>query len=523
MKALKNKKIVSVLLTMSVIMILLLTGPASAVRLGLNFDSGDNPEITKGETLGFTVSADLEKINEKDELINENSAFIVEISKNGESVAACSFDLQGNRGECNSSEFPTIVANNNAEYIDDGDYYLYGYGFGYGYGLDNSSRYQYLNDTYSDEYGSGAGYGYMPRYDYTTEPYGELSYDLSWKTSTTGSYEMTVLMQTPTGTNNVTNKTDFFVFELEESKSFTVASSDDPDDPDDTPDSPSPGGPGEIPPTDDTEENATVPAYQNILDNVIANKNVPEDVKEKLTTIAEKLKNILPKGQTDVFVGDEIKNLGNIMQLQEMMGTDDIESVMVNELDREDRSLGDMPEEIKESVLQKLKEKGNNKFLFDRSDVKKKTKVTTVTTNDGETKSLVDVTYEVSTGDHVVEVPKTLAATASEIQGVFEVIEEDPILLFEGTETIEMGFATDVDKVEALDSEADNVRIASLEEDQPVEAISTPDEGNQTVPPTDDTGFGVLVGVLLLIVIIGAVAVVVYSRTRGNKPDFEVK
>ncbi|MGM5488249.1 MAG: hypothetical protein ACQESG_04835 [Nanobdellota archaeon] len=540
MKVLKNKKIVSVLLTLSVITILLLTGPASAVRLGIHLD---NDEVTEGNNLDFTVSVDLEEIDSKEELINENSSMMVFIRENAdrnidEGVTGCLFDLAGNPLNASSCDGSfSIIANNNAN-MRTGDYFGYGYGsvagYGYGPGYDADGNvyppaYYYLNVSgFGPGYGSGSGYGYMPGYGYATEPYGELSYDISWKTPSAGTYYVDAVLVTPTAAN------ESFIYPVTDMKQFTVNADSGDGDPDDGGSEDggddSTGG-GGLPPPMDEEENKTVPAHQNILNNVIANKNVPDKVKEKLTAIAEKLQNIVTGAKsTQVFVGEEVNRLGNVMQLQEMMGAgpDDIESVMVNEMGEKAQNNAGMSDEIKDLVTQKLQDKAKGKFLNKVSNVKKKTKVTTVTTKDGETKSLVEVTYEVRAGDHVVEVPKTLAATASEIQGEFEVIEEDPILLFEGTDSIEMGFATDVEKVESVDSEADNVKIASLEEDKPVKAISTPTEetgedGNATTPQKDDGGLGWLVGVLLLIVIIGAVAVVVYSRTRGNKPDFQVK
>ncbi|MFO7710980.1 MAG: hypothetical protein R6V53_04405 [Candidatus Woesearchaeota archaeon] len=524
-------------------MILLLPAPASALRLGLNFNAGDNPEIAPGETLGFTVSADLEKINNNEEVINTDSTIQVVILDDGEPVTDCSFDLEGNLQDCDEADFPLLVGNNNANHITDGTYYLYGYGKESGQGNEPAS-YKYIN--FFKGYSSGEGYGYMPGYGYN-DSYGELSYDIAWKTGEPGNYEVAVYLITPT------NRNEYFVFQSEEPKFFTVKASasnlseDISEEPsenlsedisdsnmsDSMPDNVSTDLSDNVSDGDDEsignetaaeEANATVSASQNVLDNALANKNVPEDVKERLALVAENLENIISRSKTDVFAGDEVNNLGNIMQLQDLMA-DDIELVVVNELEREDKTLGDMPDEVKESVLQKV-EGGENKFLFDRSDVRKKAKVTTVMTQAGEARSLVELTFEVSAGDHVVEIPKALAANASEIQGVFKVIEEDPILLFEDTDTIEMSLATDVDKVEELDSEADNIRIASLEEDQPVQAIETPDEGNETT--SDETaplgsGFEWLVGVLLLIVILGAIVLVVYSRTRGNKPDFEVK
>lgn len=187
-------KLISVLLTVIVLAVLIFSGPASAVVLKVDAPAivGETNEVT------FTTSVDIES----DENIPINS-LRVDITKEGESSPEfqCSFDLDGNKGTCDSS-FGTITLVNKHGYQSGA---RWGYGFGY------SDSYVYTYDNVS--FGTGSGYGYTAGYSDTN---GEISYTIAWTA--------------PSVSSDTNYEIDFFAVATNGTTSFTYATSSSGDD-----------------------------------------------------------------------------------------------------------------------------------------------------------------------------------------------------------------------------------------------------------------------------------------------------
>src|SRR3989344_1480059 len=108
-------KINSVVITSIVIILLIASGPAQALTLGINIS---NSEYTRGQTINLLLSADITK----DEFTNiQKFTFTLK----GTNTFDCEFDLNGTE----ISSCPGISIEN----IEKPDF-NFGYGYGYGYG-----------------------------------------------------------------------------------------------------------------------------------------------------------------------------------------------------------------------------------------------------------------------------------------------------------------------------------------------------------------------------------------------------
>ena len=140
-----KSKIFAVVLSMFILGLLVISGPAQAFILGL---SVADDTVTKGDNAVFTASVDIKSGErlpiDKLKLVIDNNI-------------VCVFDVNGNViGECEGIDINLISNSVSGEYgYGYGNYgYGYGYNFGYGYGYSNGELvYEIIVD--SDNYSIG--------------------------------------------------------------------------------------------------------------------------------------------------------------------------------------------------------------------------------------------------------------------------------------------------------------------------------------------------------------------------------
>jgi len=165
----KTSKIISLLITVFVVALLVFSGPASAVEIGVKNISPDDPEV--GDSVTFQVYVDIET-NERVPIKN--------LTLTIDGIVECSFDVDGNNlTACSGLSIEKLT---NPEYNQGA---LFGYGYGYNY---TSGSYETANQTFD----YGYGYGYQTGYNYATDSQAELTYNVTWNTTgiSAGSYDI---------------------------------------------------------------------------------------------------------------------------------------------------------------------------------------------------------------------------------------------------------------------------------------------------------------------------------------------
>ncbi|KAF5421805.1 MAG: hypothetical protein C5S45_03190 [Candidatus Methanocomedens sp.] len=151
-KSTKKKGIISVSLTLFIILMLVFSGPASAVRIQMESPSGN---IYLGETVTFKVHVEFQT----HDLIPISTINITNLPKGDLSFSADGTKLSG------SDDYNVTLTNNAAAY--QGGYY------GYGYDYDNNSWHNFRLG-----YGYGYDYGYGYGYDSTVSAPSKLTYEI---------------------------------------------------------------------------------------------------------------------------------------------------------------------------------------------------------------------------------------------------------------------------------------------------------------------------------------------------------
>lgn len=161
-KASKKAKILSVILTISIITLLIIIGPAQALTLSLNAFSNSNP--IKGDIITTQASIDVRA----DERIQFNN---ITLTLNGDDY--CSFLVNGTiLSGCNGMTI-SLVSSNTSN------------GYGYGY-----------------QYGYNYGYGYQSGYSN-----GEFKYEISLNTSSLADGTYDIKLKTSLNTHNYSSST----------------------------------------------------------------------------------------------------------------------------------------------------------------------------------------------------------------------------------------------------------------------------------------------------------------------------
>jgi len=169
----KSSKVVSIFLTFVVLGILLFSGPAQAIVLGVTDISTTIPN--EGGEVSFLANLDLHT-NDRIPLTN-----VTVNIKNSTGVIAetCTFNLEGtNLTSCVNFSISKLSGNYNYSST------LSGYGYGYGYNS-SSGSYSYINQSFGYGYGYLAGYGSN---DFNTSiTSGEFIYNITWTTPSVSS------------------------------------------------------------------------------------------------------------------------------------------------------------------------------------------------------------------------------------------------------------------------------------------------------------------------------------------------
>jgi len=165
-------------ITVFVITLLILSGPASAITLGLDNFSSITPD--EDSEVSFLAKVDL---HTNDRIPLTNVTVLIKYS-NGTAVpnASLTFDLAGNiiSPTDNSSSLEVQVVSSQE------DYSASTAGYGYGYGYDFTDTTTYHNTSFGYGYKSSAGYGYDSFTDNINSgsgaTSGEFVYNITWET-----------------------------------------------------------------------------------------------------------------------------------------------------------------------------------------------------------------------------------------------------------------------------------------------------------------------------------------------------
>jgi len=153
----KQKKsfVASTLITLFIVAMLIISGPASAVIVKIVGLDGES--ITSGASKTFNITVTLES---HDRFV-PISDFSLNISKSGTTVAQCKFDTAGTELSPCDDAITNILAisSPDASHVGNGSGYGWdNYSSGYGFGYNFSEGYGWKGSGYG--YGNGSGYGY---------------------------------------------------------------------------------------------------------------------------------------------------------------------------------------------------------------------------------------------------------------------------------------------------------------------------------------------------------------------------
>ncbi|NOR47641.1 MAG: PGF-pre-PGF domain-containing protein [Methanosarcinaceae archaeon] len=156
-KSTKKKGIISVSLTLFIILMLVFSGPASAVRIQMESPSGN---YNLGDPVTFKVHVEFQT----HDLIPISTINVTNLPKGDLSFSADGTQLSG------SDDYDVTLTENTAAYQRG-----YGYGYGYGYDYDDNS---WHNFRLGYGYGYGYDYGYGYGYDSTVSGPSKLTYEI---------------------------------------------------------------------------------------------------------------------------------------------------------------------------------------------------------------------------------------------------------------------------------------------------------------------------------------------------------
>ncbi|MBI2549290.1 PGF-pre-PGF domain-containing protein [Candidatus Woesearchaeota archaeon] len=169
-RRLKRQNLFSLFLTLSIIFMLLLSGPVSGIQVGVTNISDTTPNESSAVT--FQVYVDLTYQGENVPIENMTVALT---NIGGLTNYTCTFNTAGtNLSACSGL---TITKLNQVNYG-------YGYMWGYGYGYIYSTGQTVSGNT---SFGYGYGYGYLEGYGYDNSNGSELFYNVSWTTPSVSS------------------------------------------------------------------------------------------------------------------------------------------------------------------------------------------------------------------------------------------------------------------------------------------------------------------------------------------------
>jgi hypothetical protein len=166
----KKRSVISVFITLIIITMLILSGPVSAVQVGIGTPSTSTPG--ESSTVSFVVYVDIQT-NER--IPVQNLTLVIDDSGTDN---LCYFLPDGTELSGPLCGNVTITQLYALTWANATNYYGYGYGYGYSAG---SWSYGYSNTTFYSS-SNGYGYGYTSGYSYSANTKAELMYNVSWTT-----------------------------------------------------------------------------------------------------------------------------------------------------------------------------------------------------------------------------------------------------------------------------------------------------------------------------------------------------
>jgi len=219
-----SSKIISGILTLIIIGILLFSGPAKAITLGITDISDTTPN--EESTVSFLAKID---IHTNDRIPLTNITVNMKNSS-GDIADTCTFNLAGvNLTACTNFNIANLHSNYNYSAS------LSGYGYGYGYDS-NSGTYTNINQSFGYGYGYLAGYGYNTFNETINSGTGattaEFIYNVTWTTPSVAAdstYSIQLMAYANDGTNTAryytkTDSSDITVQNVEAATTTTTTS-----------------------------------------------------------------------------------------------------------------------------------------------------------------------------------------------------------------------------------------------------------------------------------------------------------
>jgi hypothetical protein len=245
-------------------------------------------------------------------------------------------------------------------------------------------------------------------------------------------------------------------------------------------------------------------------------------IKNRVKNTCNQMKNIIEKARE----GSVTTNTSQFQEQMKHMGLENVEAVMTNTMEEEDIT----PNGLSEKIREEIKEKIGDKEFKELGNIKRDVKVTTFINKDGTSISLIEISYEVQVGDYVIEIPKSVAASAEEIQGNFDVLVNDPVLMFSNTDSIEFAVESNTNEVEGKLNESIAVSKAEAIEEKETEPEPTPpeeEEGEEEaepepptpIPPKDEEeekGSLVWLWILLIATVIAIVLTIIHRKAKKS-------
>lgn len=427
----------STLITAILMIFLIVSGPVSAILVQI---TGIDSSVAKNELIDFNVTIDIEDAAEHLPLMHANLLFN---TSDGTYDDMCKIGTDKS-SNCTYITVSDILYEASLEYG-------YGYGYGYDYG-------------YSADYSSGYGYGYG--YNSST---GTITFKLRLNTTDlpVGSASLKAEVVSGTSANNHIFSSKFTDF------SIATSAGDDTGDDDSGSSSSSSSTSGAAPPASGTDDEQTDEEQAEVIvDEIVAAdvlEQLSEEVKEDVISLIEGIVDFVEDSVESIDViteSEQIKStlaegLSGIMEGQLDFSFDDIALVTMVKLEEEQMAMEELSPAVKAQIEEELKQTLNNDdlTLIKQADVRKTVTVVQMKTKDGETKTILKLEYKTYMGDHVINIPKTVATTSDDLIGSFIVLNRDPVLLFRNTDTISFSVAAESEDIETLSNAADDVAI----------------------------------------------------------------
>jgi hypothetical protein len=434
-----KNKIISTILSIAVVLMLIFSGPVRAITLGIEIE---DEEVAAGEAVEITAKVDLHS----NDIVPENLNFTI-IIEDESNTYTCVFDIEGNKLTA-CPDFDVTSSGHNLIYYDTNTS-LSGYGYGYG------DEYTTLTTSFGYGYGYGYSYGYgYDDYSTSLKEDAEMTFKIIWTTPKVDEetdYSVSLEAKMNGGGNDFTYTTL-----LDNQGSFTVSPEEEPRG------SYFIGLKPHIPDYDKKVKQLTDGLFLHIKNHVKGTCN--------------QMKGIIERSEE----GKVYTNTSQFQEQMKYMGLENVEAVMTNSFG-EDVDPGEISKEIRSQIQSKLQ----NKKISKIENIKRNVEVITFIREDGTSISLIEITYEVDMGEYVLEIPKTVAATAEEIQGNFEVLIKDPVIMFSNTD-ISFAIESKTNEVESLVNESQSISISKLEEEQTQPEPAPPQEEEEEEEDEDE-------------------------------------